>query len=119
MFFQNIHFERMGEKTDSELKFEIETSIAQKPNEETYRVSLKLKGKKEQEYGFNIEIVGIFCLDADESCEFEFKKDIISKNTVAILMPYLRSEVSLLTAQPGMEPVVLPPFNINAMMDEK
>ena len=33
-------------------------------------------------------------------------------------MPYLRSEVSLLTAQPEVECVVLPPFNINKMMED-
>jgi preprotein translocase subunit SecB len=31
-------------------------------------------------------------------------------------MPYIRSEVSLLTAQPGIEPVVIPPFNVVEMM---
>ena len=40
------------------------------------------------------------------------------KNTVAILFPYVRSAFTLLTAQPGMEPVVLPALNINALIDE-
>lgn len=43
---------------------------------------------------------------------------MITKNTVAILMPYLRSELTLLTAQPEMESVVFPPFNINKMLEE-
>lgn len=43
----------------------------------------------------------------------------MSKNAVAILMPYLRSELTLLTAQPDTESVVLPPFNINKMMESK
>lgn len=43
---------------------------------------------------------------------------LISKNTVAILMPYMRSELSLLTAQPGMECIVMPPINVNAMMEQ-
>lgn len=38
------------------------------------------------------------------------------KNSVSILMLYLRSEVSLITAQPETECVVLPPFNINEML---
>lgn len=42
---------------------------------------------------------------------------IIQQNAVAIVMPYIRSEVSLLTAQPGLETVVLPPFNIVEMMN--
>ncbi len=46
-------------------------------------------------------------------------QDLINKNAVAILMPYLRSEVSLLTAKPETECVVLPPFNINKMLEEQ
>ena len=48
----------------------------------------------------------------------DLKNELISKNSVAILMPYLRSEISLLTAQPETETVVLPVFNINRMMDD-
>ena len=44
--------------------------------------------------------------------------NLYQKNSVAILMPYLRSEISLLTAQPETETVVLPVFNINRMMDD-
>jgi hypothetical protein len=33
-------------------------------------------------------------------------------------MPYIRSEVSLLTAQPETECFVMPVFNINAMFNE-
>jgi len=43
----------------------------------------------------------------------------VTKNSVAILTPYLRSEVSLLTAQPEVEYVVLPVFNINNMLEGK
>ena len=34
------------------------------------------------------------------------------------MFPYLRSEVTLLTSQPGMVPIVLPPLNINNLMDK-
>ena len=53
-----------------------------------------------------------------EDVETDLKNELISKNSVAILMPYLRSEISLLTAQPETETVVLPVFNINRMMDD-
>ncbi len=63
-----------------------------------------------------INLVGFFSFDNEEVLDESKKNDLISKNAVAIMMPYLRSEVSLLTAQPGVECVVLPPFNINKMM---
>lgn len=41
---------------------------------------------------------------------------VVTKNTVAILFPYLRSQVTLMTAQPNIEPVVIPAININALL---
>ena len=49
--------------------------------------------------------------------EDKIVRDLINKNAVAILMPYLRSELTLLTAQPDTDSVVLPPFNINKMFE--
>ena len=45
-------------------------------------------------------------------------RELIEKNTVAIMFPYLRSYVSLLTTQPGMSPIVLSAMNIAAMLRE-
>lgn len=118
LFFQNIEFSRLGEKNAKELHYEVSTEIMQKSDEEVYKVALSLKGNKEDEYQFLIELVGIFSVDVSSEMDKEFKKEILTKNTVAIMMPYIRSEVSILTAQPGIDCVVLPPFNINAMMDE-
>ena len=42
---------------------------------------------------------------------------ILKANTVAIMFPYIRSQISLLTTQPGLHPVMLPPMNINALLD--
>ena len=46
------------------------------------------------------------------------KKSLIQKNAVAIMMPYVRSQLTLLTSQPGVDPIVMPPLNINAMLDD-
>ena len=43
------------------------------------------------------------------------ERTIIEKNTVAIMFPFIRSEVTLLTSQPGMTPIVLPPVNTARM----
>lgn len=39
------------------------------------------------------------------------EQEIINKNGVAIMFPFIRSQVSLLTTQPGMMPIILPPIN--------
>ena len=45
--------------------------------------------------------------------------DMIDRNTIAIMFPYVRSYISLLSTQPGMQPIVLPAMNILAMMQDK
>ena len=62
---------------------------------------------------------GFFSIESDGELSEELKNTLVTKNSVAIMMPYLRSEVSLLTAQPETECVVLPAFNINNMLDNK
>lgn len=46
-------------------------------------------------------------------------RTLIERNTLAIMFPYFRSYVSILTTQPGMMPIVLPAMNIIAMLTEK
>ena len=41
------------------------------------------------------------------------------KNTIAILFPYVRSYISIITTQPGMTPIVLPAMNIVAMINDQ
>ena len=46
-------------------------------------------------------------------------RDMIEKNTIAIMFPYIRSYISIVTTQPGMAPIVLPAMNIVAMIDDQ
>lgn len=80
-----------------------------------YKCSLALKLLDEEESA-SLEIVvsGIFEFNAE--LKEEQKQIIITKNTMAILFPYLRAQVTLLTSQPDMEPVVLPIININSLL---
>lgn len=117
--FDKIEFKRLGFTSEKELQVEIQSSIAQKQDTEMYKVTLVLKGDKPEEYIFEISLTGFFTINADVGITEKAKNSLVSKNAVAILMPYLRSEVSLLTAQPGMDCVVLPPFNVNKMLEDK
>ena len=76
-----------------ELNFKLSSSI--------FEMSISLEGK------FNIV------------CEDALMKERLKKNnTISILFPYIRSEVTLLTSQPEMTPVIIPPININKLIDE-
>lgn len=46
-------------------------------------------------------------------------QDILEKNTIAIMFPYIRSYISIITTQPGMVPIVLPAMNIIAMINDQ
>lgn len=115
--FDKIEFERQGFQNKNEISFEVEVQIGVN-KENMYKVTLILKGTKEAEYDFVISLSGFFTFETSDDLTENQKQSLINTNAVAILMPYLRSEVSLLTAQPNMDCVVLPVFNINKMLDE-
>lgn len=117
IIFDKIEFKRLGIASDNELELEIKSNIAQRQDAEVYRVTLILIGNKPGEYVFEISLTGFFSFQQNAEITEELRHALITKNAVAILMPYLRSEVSLLTAQPGMECVVLPAFNINRILE--
>ena len=116
--FDKIEFKRLGFKSENSLKMEIQSSVGKREDDDIYRVILLLKGNKPSEYTFEIQLSGYFTVETDETLTEQMKDALIHKNTMAIFMPYLRSEVSLLTAQPEVECVVLPVFNINKMMEK-
>ncbi|MBE7049404.1 MAG: hypothetical protein E7394_01360 [Ruminococcaceae bacterium] len=66
----------------------------------------------------NLQTIGIFKIDK-EGIEEEIYDTLMKKNTVAIIFPFIRSQISLLTTQPGMTPIVIPPVNINALIEEQ
>lgn len=120
LFFEEISFKRIGDKQDSvNFTCDLEVTVGGDLKEDIYKVNLKMAGGLPNEYNLTISLIGIFSFSSEEKIPEELKEDLISKNAVAIMMPYLRSQVSLITAQPGVECVVLPPFNINNMMDDK
>lgn len=120
LIFDKIDFERIGSKNDlNEFEFQMEIAIGHSIKTDAYRVTLKMNGVKQEEYSLNISLTGFFTFDADEKLDDPFKNELIQNNAVAIMMPYLRSQISLLTAQPNVDCVVLPPFNINKMLSDQ
>ena len=116
--FDRIEFVRKGMQTSNELKFKMEVEVSLNQSD-VYKVTLTLKGTKPDEYDLVISLSGYFEIEGREDLKDETIRTLIDKNAVAILMPYLRSEVTLLTSQPEMESVVLPVFNINKMLDNE
>ena len=118
LVFDKIEFDRKGFKNTNELNFELQVQISIS-EDSVHRVTLVLRGEKEDEYTVEIRLSGFFRIDIQDEVDDKMFQHLMSKNAVAILMPYLRSELTLLTAQPDTDSVVLPPFNINKMMESK
>lgn len=115
LVFDEIEFKRLGFKTESEVNYELEIQIGRDhDNPEHYKVTLVLNGKKDKEYIFKIVLSGFFEIKNVEN--ISDKETLVHKNAVAIMMPYLRSEVSLLTSQPETNSIVMPIFNISKMI---
>ena len=112
LVFDNIVFKRLGERNENELEISFSVSIGTNmTDQDMKKVTVKVIGEKKEEYNFEVEASGFFYYEGSA------EDSIIQQNAVAIVMPYVRSEVSLLTAQPGVDSVVLPPFNIVEMMN--
>lgn len=96
---------------DAALEMEIEKDI-QKQSEDQYEITLavRLKEKNDQ--------INIYVKSKAHFTTQQENTNLIEKNTIAIMFPYVRSHISSITSQPGMMPIVLPPMNIAAMLKD-
>ena len=117
IYFKSISFCR-NEKLPQNLKADFDVSY--KYSKKT-SITVELIANINSESGLKIEIVlvGEYELINCSEMSQDEKKEILEKNTVAIMFPYLRSEISIITAQPFMPSITLPPININAFLDSK
>ena len=86
----------------NQIKVQIDTCI--KDSEGNYRLTLST--------------IGIFELDKEGVAE-DVAQIILKKNTTSIMFPYIRSQISLLTTQPGIHPILIPPINVNALVKDE
>ena len=85
------------------------------------RKGFQNKNSIQYEFGFNFEMRGKTELIAhillqDENSEYD--RLTLRQNAVAIVFPYMRTQLSLLTSQPEVDTVVLQPLNIAQMVED-
>jgi len=111
IYVKQFKFERKDNiNVDDEPKYQIGKEIIQK-EENTFLVSLITKVSHES-FELELAVTGEFQVD-----DMNVNEVLIYKNSISILFPYLRSELTILTSQPNMEPIVLPPININMLFE--
>lgn len=106
LYFSSCSVERAREVENGECKADLQRNIT-KTDEHEYDVELKLLVQK-SDLSVSIVARAHFKYEADK---YEMEENIVKTNTVAIMFPFIRSQATLLTTQPGMTPIVLPPIN--------
>lgn len=111
LYFEKITFER-GETVPQ--KF-VPQFAAEHRKLEGASVEVKLKCRilGDEKPIIELILVGVF---DNKSPDPDTVEELNKLNTVSIMFPYLRSELSLLTAQPNFPVLNLPVMNINALL---
>lgn len=118
--FTRINFGSVNSKTDFQFKVGIakknqsENVSADNINRESYRVTLRVKAIRKDEFEARVRLSGFFSIDKNT----ENKDLLLRQNGVAILFPYVRSAFTLLTTQPETQPIMMPIMNIAEMMND-
>lgn len=113
LLFDEITFNRVNFKSKKDLQVEFGFSFNKREYGE-FVSSIRIIGTKKDEYNFVVRASGYFQIsEAVEDSDI-----LIQQNAIAIVFPYIRSQISLLTAQPEVDPVILPPMNIAQMVKE-
>jgi preprotein translocase subunit SecB len=121
VFKKNENFKKdQDQKIDVDLNFEFDTVRNQNNFKRIVTCYIFDQNYVENNKPFylKLKINGLFSLsDYDENNRKH--KEIIKKNTLAILFPYIRSIISHMTLEMQIGPVQMPPMNINHFFDEE
>ena len=80
------------------------------------RVLLEPHEKAPLPFRIDIEIAGQFRIECEDE---DLKKQLIEKNTLAILFPYVRSALSSLTLLANIPPLIMPLFDLTKVFEEE
>lgn len=106
LYFSKCSVERSFELKNGTYKADLQKNI-EKTDDHEFDVELKLSIEKDDLSLLVVANAHFLYEDDDYSRE----ESIIKTNTVAIMFPFIRSQVTLLTTQPEMVPIILPPIN--------
>ena len=107
-YFSECSITREPNVQNGSLSMDLTKEISEQENG-SYHIKLTLDVTKSGD-DLHVRVVAnaIFSMDNDD---VELVRSLMEVNTVAIMFPFIRSQVSLLTTQPGMTPIIIPPIN--------
>lgn len=116
IYFDKLEFQREENILSDELNVNFKKSVDELAGQNNkYSVILQCTIEDQTHHSLRIfaSMVGIFECHSEDPGLLD---TLINENTVAIMFPFLRSQISLMTTQPDMSPVILPPMNINNLL---
>lgn len=110
LYFKEYSFNRKNKIMDGEYKISIQKSI-RKTGDHTYNIEMQTNVDKED---MNLQLIAAaeFIYEAED---YSKEESIVNSNTVAIMFPFIRSQITLMTSQPGMVPIILPPIDTSKL----
>ena len=118
MAFEEIQYKRSDIANPPVPNYDMnfERNIAENIDHVHFVVSLAINvNSKDGNISLRIKLTGFFSCDCIDD---ETKKILVNDNAIAILFPYLRSQVTLASTQPDIPPIIIPPVNIAALFKE-
>lgn len=113
LLFDELHFERQGFQNINPVHYRFGYNFEMRGTTELI-AHILIEGRKDDEYNVTVRASGYFTLNE----EVHYDLLMLRQNAAAIVFPYMRSQLSLLTSQPEVESLVLQPFNIAQMVKE-
>ena len=101
----NLDFNVKRSIDDKKGIIELDTFLSLQDSEKVQHVKLELK------------YIGLFSIiESEKNMEF---KHFLEHNAPALLIPYIREQISSITSKAGLLPIIIPPLNILAMLKDK
>lgn len=110
VYFSEIHFERQ-QNISSKGKVDIKFISDKIVNGDVMTVTLSTDLHFKDLFSIHLNLVGEFTCKGSDVVSFY-------TNAVAILFPFIRSQISILTSQPDFQPIVIPALNINEVLKQ-
>lgn len=115
-YFDQVHID-MSKRVGENLFVDFQPAGAFNGKEKKYTLSFVFSAlssdKDNAEPFIKVRCVGIFKFE--EVTTLEDVPDFFYRNSIAILFPYMRSYVSMVTNQANIQPVMLPTLNLSSL----
>lgn len=115
---KNLYFEKISFDRDERVPNEFKTKFVPEYKDlydNTIEVRLSCYIKSDVKFAMEVVLVGVF---ENTETDEKLRNEINKLNTISIMFPYLRAQLSLITSQPNFPAINFPVININALIEE-